>query len=1362
MVTKPTKISLKLDGAAAENKYMVLDAASRGTTYHITADIEPAAGLDAKYKHLTWVCLDSAGTAFETTSEETAVGKKDVTVGDKDSDVAVLTYKTDENDPTVSHSCDVAVWNPGPVRIVAKWSPKDYEEGKEGNVADVTGEIFLTASPVVTTGITLQYKNAEPGILEMDAGDESSGDLIAYFNPWNSTLFPTKQGITWTSSNDKIAKVEGIDSAVNYAAGKAPAKIMAYYPGTVTLTARAENGSTAECSLTVNPRSIGSNDIVINKKTIELEVGGSEQVLLQIGSNYEDPEIYGVKFKSSDTAVATVDASGTVYARSVSASPVTITAYIGSKSTTCSVIVKAKAEVLQLKGVSIPAVERLYTVASSTTKSSVSVTAGVEPEALAAGARYQWFAEVEKNGKTVTDYNIIQLANSGSQTCRVTAVAAGSATLRCNVTVNGVTMSATTVVEVLEGLVNLSITSGLDAKSDNIFTEGTLMSLGVSYTANSDPVEWVLKQYPASSGQKVIGVSDGTVNGDYMLSALHPGTATLQLVGKDNPGAKSPEYSIRVEKKVVLKGISILDGDTNKAVRKVDFFLRDNGKIREKNLVIKYNPVDIPNPEKVYWHSSNDSVVRVTYNNSGGSSVKLEADKAGKAVVTAACGSFSASVEVTVSQATKKLTIYDSTGVAITKKSLYPGNQLQVSAMVSPGDTTDSRKVTWKAEDTRNKGVVTINQQGVIVAKNEGDAKIVATVPTSELNSDGSAMGVKTAELLITVEKVQDPAGGDKSLGLTINKKTATLTDKEYFSTGDQRNSTPELSLTVSVPKSKWGNLRDYTVSWNVSRPKDVMVERDSNSVSKHLDNGKCTAIFKTNHISGTVYISATVNGRNGQSQTVSCKVTVNKPVTKVTITKDDNGGPDYNAAEAVSVKAGERAEFNARYFPTDATNATAISWSSTKGSVATITNGSVLAKLPGAAVIKAKVAGVWADNPVDLTVTGAPTNLVLNKTTATVQIGNKLGLSAKALPADIARAAGGTITWKVDAAGIKNGVTVNESNGQVSVSKTATGGSLAKVTATWTPKSGGSAISATCVVTVAKPVTSVTLNGDKDPVIYINPISTGELSELTLPEIVTVPADATNTGGAVWKSSNSRCLEIVGSKARPTAAAKPGKYTLIATVGGKSARISVTLKQHATAIKIHSTERIAMTTGRTANFSISYTPSNATDVKAATLWSVSDYSKLSLNNRSGLATDMGARVSIRSLAEGSCTLTAKDEEANLTKELVVLISEPVSGLSWGEGDKFDAQKKLMSLRTGSGNPPYNVPELNATYKDKGARTISPTMVLWTSSNTKVASVNENGVITIEPLPVGSAKKTCTIKGTFGGRSLGFTLEVTR
>lgn len=205
----------------------------------------------------------------------------------------------------------------------------------------------------------------------------------------------------------------------------------------------------------------------------------------------------------------------------------------------------------------------------------------------------------------------------------------------------------------------------------------------------------------------------------------------------------------------------------------------------------------------------------------------------------------------------------------------------------------------------------------------------------------------------------------------------------------------------------------------------------------------------------------------------------------------------------SISLKEGNTYQLYASVYPTNATNKN-VNWSSSNNSVATVNNGLVSAKSAGTATITCRAAdgsGKYATCKVSVeSATVYVSSIVLNKTSATLNVGENVQLNASVSPSS---ATNNSVSWTSDNTSVAtvsgNGLVTAKSAGNAIITCKANDGSGKK---------------ATCTITVKEPVTpeSITLNKTKTSLIE------GETLQLT----ATVnPSDAEDKT-ITWISDNT------------------------------------------------------------------------------------------------------------------------------------------------------------------------------------------------------------------------------------------------
>ena len=395
-----------------------------------------------------------------------------------------------------------------------------------------------------------------------------------------------------------------------------------------------------------------------------------------------------------------------------------------------------------------------------------------------------------------------------------------------------------------------------------------------------------------------------------------------------------------------------------------------------------------------------------------------------------------------------------------------------------------------------------------------------------------------------------------------------------------------------------------------------------------------------------------------------------------------------------LTMSVGKTAALSATVLPEDAYDRS-FTWKSGNPGVAAVNNnGKVTAAAKGTAVIKAAAndgSGVFAE--CKITVRQPVTSLTLNKTSLTVNKGATSTLSATAGPSD---ANNKTVKWTTS----DSSVATVSSAGEVKGVKRGT----ATITAT---AADGSGKKATCSVTVKQPVTSLTLN--KTALTLNN----GKTATLT----ATVGPSNANNKTVKWTTSNSAVATV--SSTGVVKGLKRGTATITATAAdgsGKKAACKVTVTKLVTSLTLNKTV-LPLQPKKTEKLTATVSPSDA-DNKTVK-WTTSN-SAVATVNSNGKVTAKGKGTAIikATAADGS-------GENATCKVTVVTPKRSVSSVT--------LNKRSLTMQVGK------TQTLSVTVKPTNADIRN---VIWTSSNTKVATVDSKGKV--KAIGKGTATITAT------------------
>jgi len=149
--------------------------------------------------------------------------------------------------------------------------------------------------------------------------------LFAIIEPDNAT----NRNVTWSSNNTSAATVS------------AGGVVTAVAVGTATITVTTDDGGkTASCIVTVSNVAVAVTGVSVNKSSVSLVVGATEDLTAAITPANATNQI--VTWSSDNTSVAAVSEDGVVTAENVGTATITVTTDDGGKTASCTVTVNPK------------------------------------------------------------------------------------------------------------------------------------------------------------------------------------------------------------------------------------------------------------------------------------------------------------------------------------------------------------------------------------------------------------------------------------------------------------------------------------------------------------------------------------------------------------------------------------------------------------------------------------------------------------------------------------------------------------------------------------------------------------------------------------------------------------------------------------------------------------------------------------------------------------------------------------------------------------------------------------------------------------------------------------------------------------
>ena len=499
VIVQTTPISLTL------NKESIILDTSTNSTEQLIASIFPASsnvnngliwsaeqkdGKDIVTVEGGFVTAKSNGETIvtaTTTNGKTATCKvkvqttpKTITLNHTEATIDLSGTKTLELKATISPS--TANINTG-----VSWKSSNPEVAKVSSTGVITGVANGTTTITATTGngktttckitvvttptsVTLNKTGAK---IDLSASVKTI-QLSATINPKTAN---TQNGLTWTSSNTKVATVNSSGVVTGVA------------NGTTTITVKTTNGKVATCSITVYTSITKLSITVPNSK---MEVGTQMQLKANITPTTTTE---GIVWVSSNTNVATIDQNGLVTGKSNGKTIITLKSASGAVSVTTEITVQTSPN-----GVTLNKSEVSLNLSGTKT---VQLSASVTPATANANLGLTW---------TSSNPNVATVSTSGL----VTGVANGTTTITVKTQTNK-TATCKVVVQTSPVSVSLNVTSiTLDMNGTRAY------QLRATINPNSANINTGLSWKSANTGI-------ATVDGNGYVTAISNGTTTITV-----------------------------------------------------------------------------------------------------------------------------------------------------------------------------------------------------------------------------------------------------------------------------------------------------------------------------------------------------------------------------------------------------------------------------------------------------------------------------------------------------------------------------------------------------------------------------------------------------------------------------------------------------------------------------------------------------------------------------------------------------------------------------------------------------------------------------------------------------------------
>ena len=425
-----------------------------------------------------------------------------------------------------------------------------------------------------------------------------------------------------------------------------------------------------------------------------------------------------------------------------------------------------------------------------------------------------------------------------------------------------------------------------------------------------------------------------------------------------------------------------------------------------------------------------------------------------------------------------------------------------------------------------------------------------------------------------------------------------------------------------------------------------------------------------------------TVTTANG-GKTASCKITVHVPVESITLDK-----------ESATLFIGDTLTLTATVTPDTATDKS-ITWTSSNGTVATVDqNGKVTARSVGAATITAKAGEQSATCTITVKQEVAATGVKILNAPETLNYGTPLKLEAKVIPDT---ATNQEVTWSSN----KDSIATIDKDGNV---KTVGDGDV-----TFTVKTEDGGHEASCTIKIVKTGEEVAVTGvslDKST-LKLNKGARGKLTATVEPTNATNPAVS-------WSSSKQEVATVDGEGNVSAVGGGTATITVTTVEGGFTATCEVTVNVPVNGVSLDK-EKDEMPVSGTLQLTATVHPNDAPNKNVK--W-ISTNPSVATVDSTGLVT---------AIAKGNATIIVETEDGKRTDKCEVTVSVPVESVS--------VNPATAELIVG----------MTLTLEAKVLPKEANQGVVWSSTDDKVATVDENGIVTAR------AKGTATITATADG-----------
>jgi uncharacterized protein YjdB len=396
------------------------------------------------------------------------------------------------------------------------WKSSDNTIATVDDTGNVTAVSAGTATITVTTAdgsntatCNITVTNPVVNVTSVSLNKTSDNLSVGDTDTLTATVLPdnaTSQGVTWTSSDNSVVKVDS------------KGDITAIGTGTATIIVTTADGSNVTtCNVTVTSPITNVKSVSLNKTKDILTVGGTDMLTANVAPDNATNQI--ITWTSSDNSIVTVDNVGSMTAVSPGTATITVTTEDGNKTATCNVIVTSP--VINVTSVSLN--KGTDTLISG---GADMLTASVLP--VTAGDQSVTWMSSNNNVATVDTEGNVTAVSPGNAT--ITAVTMdGSFTASCTVTVTDSTGQVPTI--------NLDKTSDtlIVSETDTLAAEVTgETNQGVTWTSSDDSVVTVdntgnIKAISAGTAIITATTADGSLTSSCNVTVFNQGQGHMLI-----------------------------------------------------------------------------------------------------------------------------------------------------------------------------------------------------------------------------------------------------------------------------------------------------------------------------------------------------------------------------------------------------------------------------------------------------------------------------------------------------------------------------------------------------------------------------------------------------------------------------------------------------------------------------------------------------------------------------------------------------------------------------------------------------------------------------------------------------------------